>query len=107
MAGMKAVHKLDLARAVGAHEALLSDAGSADAIREIAGPEGAQAVFDFVGALATVAIASEVVGPDGEISVVGLGGGRVEAHTLDEAPRAYERLHEGTVAGRAVVLPKG
>ena len=29
----------------------------------------------------------------------------VETYTLDEAPRAYERLHQGAVRGRAVILP--
>lgn len=37
--------------------------------------------------------------------------GAVDVHTetysLDEAPKAYERLHEGRVAGRAVILPNG
>ena len=31
----------------------------------------------------------------------------VETYALDEAPRAYERLHEGAVSGRAVILPNG
>lgn len=30
-----------------------------------------------------------------------------ETYTLDEAPKAYERLHEGRVEGRAVILPNG
>jgi propanol-preferring alcohol dehydrogenase len=29
----------------------------------------------------------------------------VEAYSLDEAPRAYERLRQGAVGGRAVILP--
>ena len=29
----------------------------------------------------------------------------VEKYTLDEAPEAYRRLHEGAVRGRAVVVP--
>jgi alcohol dehydrogenase, propanol-preferring len=31
----------------------------------------------------------------------------VETYPLDEAPRAYERLHRGAVSGRAVILPNG
>ena len=31
----------------------------------------------------------------------------VETYSLDEAPRAYERLHAGRVRGRAVILPNG
>ena len=29
----------------------------------------------------------------------------VERYTLDEAPAAYRKLHEGTIRGRAVVVP--
>jgi propanol-preferring alcohol dehydrogenase len=29
----------------------------------------------------------------------------VERFTLDEAPAAYERLHAGTIRGRAVIVP--
>ncbi|MEU6861103.1 NAD(P)-dependent alcohol dehydrogenase [Glycomyces sp. NPDC046736] len=31
----------------------------------------------------------------------------VERFSLDEAPEAYERLHAGTINGRAVILPNG
>jgi propanol-preferring alcohol dehydrogenase len=31
----------------------------------------------------------------------------VETYALDEAPRAYERLSQGAVTGRAVILPNG
>jgi propanol-preferring alcohol dehydrogenase len=31
----------------------------------------------------------------------------VETYTLDQAPLAYERLHAGTISGRAVILPNG
>jgi propanol-preferring alcohol dehydrogenase len=31
----------------------------------------------------------------------------VETYSLDEAPKAYERLHAGQVRGRAVILPHG
>jgi propanol-preferring alcohol dehydrogenase len=37
----------------------------------------------------------------GQISV------EVETFTLDEAPRAYELLHEGKLRGRAVIVPNG
>jgi propanol-preferring alcohol dehydrogenase len=29
----------------------------------------------------------------------------VERYALEQAPEAYRRLHEGTVRGRAVVVP--
>ncbi|MFI0723698.1 NAD(P)-dependent alcohol dehydrogenase [Streptomyces sp. NPDC021224] len=38
---------------------------------------------------------------DGAVSV------HTETFSLDEAPRAYERLHEGSINGRAVILPNG
>lgn len=139
--------KLRLARTVGAHETLPSDDRAADAIRELTDGQGAEAVFDFVGAPPTVAIATGCVAVQGEVSLVGIGGGaasvgfgvtpydaavrapywgsrpelievlelarsgvidvHVETYPLDDAPQAYERLHEGRVNGRAVILPHG
>ncbi|GGY97421.1 NAD(P)-dependent alcohol dehydrogenase [Streptomyces poonensis] len=139
--------KLRLAREVGAHEAVLSDARAAGAVRELTGGVGAEAVFDFVGVEPTLATAAAVAAVEGEIAIVGIGGatlpvgfgslpfevsvyspywgsrselaevlalarsGAVSVHTetfsLDEAPRAYELLHEGKINGRAVILPNG
>ncbi|TDT27640.1 propanol-preferring alcohol dehydrogenase [Streptomyces sp. BK208] len=139
--------KLRLARAVGAHEAVLSDAGAADAVREITGGLGAEAVFDFVGVAPTVRTAGAVAAVEGDVTLVGIGGGSLpvgfgmlpfevsvnapywgsrselievlnlarsgavsvhtETYSLDDAPLAYERLHEGKVNGRAVILPHG
>ncbi|MGW1221271.1 zinc-binding dehydrogenase, partial [Streptomyces californicus] len=31
----------------------------------------------------------------------------VETYSIDEAPLAYERLHDGRINGRAVILPNG
>ncbi|MFC4120683.1 NAD(P)-dependent alcohol dehydrogenase [Nonomuraea zeae] len=139
--------KLALAREVGAHETLTSDTGAAAAVRGLTDGRGAQAVFDFVGAESTVAVAGAVAAVESDIVIVGLGGGRlpvgfgalpvgttvsstywgargelievlelaragsvevhVETFALAEAPLAYERLHEGKVHGRAVILPDG
>ncbi len=139
--------KLRLAREVGAHEAVLSDAKAADAVRELTGGLGAEAVFDFVGAAPTVRTAGAVAAVEGDVTLVGIGGGSIpvgfgllpfevsvsapywgsrgelvevlnlarsgavsvhtETHSLDDAPLAYERLHEGKVNGRAVILPHG
>ncbi|MER5753383.1 NAD(P)-dependent alcohol dehydrogenase [Streptomyces sp. NPDC002088] len=139
--------KLRLAREVGAHEAVLSDARAAAAVRELTGGVGAEAVFDFVGAQPTVTTAGAVAAVEGDVTLVGIGGGAlpvgfgslpfevsvnapywgsrselievlalarsgaVSVHTetfsLDEAPLAYERLHEGRINGRAVILPHG
>ncbi|MYR55608.1 zinc-binding dehydrogenase, partial [Streptomyces sp. SID625] len=83
--------KLRLAREVGAHETVRSDERAAAAVRELTGGLGAEAVFDFVGAAPTVATAGAVAAVEGEISVVGLGGGAL--------PVGFGRLpHEVTVS---------
>ena len=139
--------KLALARAVGAHETVLSDGQAVGKVRDLTGGTGAEAVFDFVGAEATVRTAGAVVAVEGEVGIVGIGGGTLpvgfgslpfevsvtapywgsrgelieviglaragavavhtETYSLDEAPRAYERLHAGEVNGRAVIVPHG
>lgn len=139
--------KLRLARQVGAHETVLSDARAAQTVRDLTGGTGAEAVFDFVGADPTVRTAGAVAAVEGEVAIVGIGGGSLpvgfgqlpfevsvhapywgsraelaevlslarsgavsvhtETFTLDEAPLAYERLHAGTINGRAVILPNG
>lgn len=67
--------RLDLARELGAHEALLSDEHTAARVRELTGGEGATAVFDFVGDNATMAMALASAGNLGTIAIVGAGGG--------------------------------
>lgn len=67
--------KLELATAVGAHEALLSDDSAAGRIRELTGGTGAEVVLDFVGARATLAVAAAAVAVEGDVTVVGIGGG--------------------------------
>jgi propanol-preferring alcohol dehydrogenase len=68
---------LQLAREMGAHEALRSDADAVGRIRELAGPApgGADVVLDFVGAQQTLDLARAVVSTGGEIAIVGLAGG--------------------------------
>ncbi|MFB7763256.1 MULTISPECIES: NAD(P)-dependent alcohol dehydrogenase [Streptomyces] len=142
-----AQEKLELAREVGAHEALLSDERAAERVRELTGGLGAQAVFDFVGAQPTVTAAGAMAAVEADVTIVGIAGGAlpvgigstafevtvsapywgsrgelievlelaragavevtVETYGLDEAPRAYERLHQGKIKGRAVILPNG
>ncbi|SMH46460.1 alcohol dehydrogenase, propanol-preferring [Rathayibacter oskolensis] len=138
--------KLALAREVGADETLRSDDAEVVArIRELTGGEGAEAVFDFVGAEPTLEIARQSVALDGQIQIVGIGGGilptgffsspfgasvrapywgsrtelmevldlaragLVRVHTerfsIEDAPEAYRRLHDGDIRGRAVVVP--
>ncbi|MER7745509.1 NAD(P)-dependent alcohol dehydrogenase [Streptomyces bacillaris] len=139
--------KLDLARAVGAHETVLSDEKAAARVLELTGGLGAHVVLDFVGAPPTVQTAGAAARVDGDVTIVGIGGGalpvgfgtlpygtnvsapywgsrkelaevldlahagavdvHVETYSIDEAPRAYERLHDGRINGRAVILPNG
>lgn len=66
--------KLALATEVGAHRTLRSDSDAGARIRESTAGIGAEAVFDFVGAAATVQLAREVVAIDGDVQIVGIGG---------------------------------
>ncbi|BAJ28143.1 MULTISPECIES: NAD(P)-dependent alcohol dehydrogenase [Kitasatospora] len=67
--------KLALARTVGAHEAVLSDGAAAGHVRELTAGLGAQAVFDFVGAPPTTALAGQLAAVEGDVTIVGIGGG--------------------------------
>ncbi|WP_228001798.1 NAD(P)-dependent alcohol dehydrogenase [Nocardia australiensis] len=69
--------KLDLARTVGAHEALPSDSSASNKIWGLTGGRGADVVLDFVGASASVAIAAAATGIESDLTIVGLGGGTV------------------------------
>ncbi|OAH13658.1 NAD(P)-dependent alcohol dehydrogenase [Streptomyces jeddahensis] len=66
--------KLALARTVGAHEAVLSDAQAAATVRELTGGVGAQAVFDCVGVEPTVKTAGAVAAVESDVTIVGIGG---------------------------------
>ncbi|WP_329446222.1 NAD(P)-dependent alcohol dehydrogenase [Streptomyces canus] len=67
--------KLRLAKEVGAHETVLSDAGAAAAVRALTGGFGAEAVFDFVGAEPTLRTAGALAAVEGDVTIVGIGGG--------------------------------
>lgn len=67
--------KLELARKVGAHEALLSDGKAAEKIRKLTDGLGAQAVFDFAGVPPTTALAGQIAGIESDVTIVGIGGG--------------------------------
>ncbi|WP_280275751.1 NAD(P)-dependent alcohol dehydrogenase [Nocardia wallacei] len=69
--------KLELARTVGAHEVVTSDEKAAGRVRELTGGRGATAVFDFVGAAPTTATAAACVAMEGDVTIVGIGGGTI------------------------------
>lgn len=62
--------KLELARGLGADEAIRSDAGAADAIRKATG--GADVVLDMVGSDATLALGAKALRAEGRLVIVGL-----------------------------------
>jgi propanol-preferring alcohol dehydrogenase len=66
--------KLRLAREVGAHETVLSDAAAVARVRELTGGPGAEAVFDFVGVEPTVRTAGAVATVEADVTIVGIGG---------------------------------
>jgi propanol-preferring alcohol dehydrogenase len=70
--------KLELATHVGADHVLISDDSAADRIREITGGLGANAVFDFVGAAPTIALATSVAASEADVTIVGIGGGTAQ-----------------------------
>jgi propanol-preferring alcohol dehydrogenase len=132
---------------VGAHHTFLSNPDAVASVQELTGGRGADAVFDFVGVQPTVELAGAMAAAEGDVTIVGIGGGalavgfgriaydvavrtpywgsraelievldlarsgqvevEIETYSLDEAPKAYERLHEGKIRGRAVILPNG
>jgi Zn-dependent alcohol dehydrogenases len=73
-----AADKLRLAREVGAEEALEPGDGTAEAIRDLTDGLGAELVIDMVGADDTLALASQIVGFESHLTVVGLAGGTFE-----------------------------
>lgn len=67
--------KLELARELGADEALPSDDQAVERVRELTGGLGAQLVLDMVGSDQTLAAAGGIIRPEGHLTVVGLAGG--------------------------------
>lgn len=67
--------KLESARKLGADIALRSDASAADAIREATNGVGADAIFDMVGADATLALGAKALRGEGRLVIIGLAQG--------------------------------
>jgi propanol-preferring alcohol dehydrogenase len=69
--------KLAFALEVGAHATFESDPSSIEAVRDLTGGRGAQAVFNFVGIQATADLAAKLAGSCADIVMVGLGPGAI------------------------------
>lgn len=68
--------KLELAKKVGAQHAFNSkDADVVEKVKAVTGATGAAAVFDFVGAQATVELGAKLVRAEGDLHIIGIGGG--------------------------------
>lgn len=68
--------KLDLARALGAHHAVLG-AEVDEVVRDVTAAAGADVVLDFVGAQTTIDLGLRSLAQRGDLTIVGLGGGAV------------------------------
>jgi len=91
---------LKLAKKIGAHHTVKSDADAAAQIRELVGPPpgGADVVFDFVGANPTLRLGASVVATGGRLTLVGLAGG-----TLQLSPKAAGQM--GVPFETRIVIP--
>ncbi|WP_063001569.1 NAD(P)-dependent alcohol dehydrogenase [Nocardia mikamii] len=69
--------KLRFAGEIGAHHAVRGDVRAATAIRSLTNRLGVDAIFDFVGSQQTVELAGSVVATEGDITIVGVGKGRL------------------------------
>ncbi|UFS60188.1 NAD(P)-dependent alcohol dehydrogenase [Subtercola endophyticus] len=79
--------KLELATHVGADHVIISDAAAAEKIRDLTNGLGVNAVFDFVGATPTMALAQSIAALDSDVTIVGIGGGSM---TLGFGAIAYD-----------------
>jgi len=138
---------LELARKVGADEAVKAGESAAEEIRELTKGRGTELVVDMVGSDDSVALSAAIAKFESDLTIVGLAGGKfefafgavpfeaelcipywgtavelmeclelaregkihahVEYFSLEEAPRAYEKMREGHLDGRAVISPNG
>ena len=66
---------LTLAKKVGADVCLKSDAAAVKAVQDLTHGRGAEVVFDFVGAQATIDLGAQMLKARGDWTIVGIGGG--------------------------------
>lgn len=80
IAGDISEEKLSLAKKYGAdHVINTTDADAAEQILKITGVKKAAVVMDFVGINPTINLGKKIVGLDGDLTIVGLGGGQIDA----------------------------
>jgi propanol-preferring alcohol dehydrogenase len=99
--------RLAAATHLGADVVIPSSEDAAQAILDLTGGYGADAVFDFVGLQATIDIAGNAIAPDGALRLVGLGGGTLSIGlSLQPLPWGVEvrRSYGGTRADQRQVL---
>lgn len=71
--------RLDFAKKLGAKHTINSmDKDAAEQIRAITGIKKAKVVIDFVGASSTIELGTKIIGLEGDLTIVGLGGGKYE-----------------------------
>lgn len=138
--------RLEFAKRLGAaHVVNSKDADAAQQINKITGIKKAKVVLDFVGASPTIELGTKTVGLDGDLTIIGLGGGlfqynmmglpfgvrmsnpywgsrtelievvglarqkkihiEIEKFKLDQALEVYDKLRQGKIKGRAVLVP--
>lgn len=138
--------KLDFAKQLGATYVINSkDTDAAEQIKKITGIKKAKVVLDFVGAPSTMELGAQVVSLNGDLSIVGLGGGslsvasgkipfgatvtmpywgsqaelvevvalarqgkihiEIEKFPLDRVLEVYDKMRNGQLKGRAVLIP--
>ncbi len=138
--------KLDFAKQLGATYVINSkDSDAAEQIKKITGIKKAKVVLDFVGAPSTMELGAQVVSLNGDLTIVGLGGGslsvasgkipfgasvtmpywgsqaelvevvalarqgkihiEIEKFPLDRVLEVYDKMRNGQLKGRAVLIP--
>ncbi len=97
--------KLAVAESLGAEHALLAGQTSPEEIRGLTGGRGADLVLDVVGSADTLALASQLLAFEGDLTLLGLAGGSIEygAMTLPWGAR-IATTYWGTEVGLMEVL---
>lgn len=138
--------KLNFAKQLGATYVINSkDTDAAEQIKKITGIKKAKVVLDFVGAPSTMELGAQVVSLNGDLTIVGLGGGslsvasgkipfgatvtmpywgsqaelvevvalarqgkiqiEIEKFPMDRVLEVYDKMRNGQLKGRAVLIP--